>query len=124
MRAVNELAVGTAIAGRSSVSVTSRTTPMSANSISRIEDQVLQYLVSHPNAQDTLEGITTWWLPEAGVPHGASDVEAALAHLVSLSWIRRQLSTDSQAHYSVNPQRMEDIKIHLQLSAEGNTNED
>ena len=56
---------------------------------SPIERQILDYLASYPEAQDTLRGIVEWWLPKQKIVQATTDVEAALKALVA----KRQLST-------------------------------
>ena len=47
-----------------------------------LADDILRYLVEHPEAQDSAEGIADWWLTERRVRQGIAEVEAALARLV------------------------------------------
>ncbi len=47
-----------------------------------LADEILRYLVEHPEAQDTVEGIADWWLTERRVRQAIADVEAALGRLV------------------------------------------
>jgi hypothetical protein len=51
------------------------------------ERNVLRYLLAHPDAKDTVEGILEWWLPDAirGVPK--TEVTRALEDLLDKGWI-------------------------------------
>ena len=51
--------------------------------IERIAEDIQRYLLSHPNAADTLEGITKWWLTHQRYEEGKEIVQKALYHLVN-----------------------------------------
>jgi hypothetical protein len=53
----------------------------SDTSLSITAREVLAYLNEHPDAQDTLDGITQWWLLQ-GRSKNRVDVEKALGELV------------------------------------------
>ena len=61
-----------------------------------LEVQILAYLKEHPQASDTIEGISQWWLP--GVYHTKSlgEVRAALEHLVSTELICARIDSSGQ----------------------------
>src|SRR5262245_39788913 len=44
--------------------------------------EILAYLVHHPKAQDTFEGIVEWWLLERYIERQRAAVEAAMEELV------------------------------------------
>jgi Fe2+ or Zn2+ uptake regulation protein len=43
--------------------------------------QIMEYLQGHPDAEDTLEGITRWWLMARRVDHSVAEVRKALEKL-------------------------------------------
>jgi hypothetical protein len=45
--------------------------------------EILAYLVDHPEAQDTVEGIVAWWVLEQRLKRQTSRVKEALAELVA-----------------------------------------
>ena len=45
--------------------------------------QIMAYLVDHPNARDTLEGIVEWWLLEREIKFETARVKEALSNLVA-----------------------------------------
>jgi hypothetical protein len=49
--------------------------------VSEIAERIERYLTQRPEAADTAEGISTWWLPS---PLGADALPAVLAALVQL----------------------------------------
>ena len=48
-----------------------------------IGDEILAYLVDHPKARDTLEGIVEWWLLEREIKFETARVKEALSNLVA-----------------------------------------
>ena len=77
---------------------------------SQVGNEVLAYLVDHPNAQDTLEGIVEWWLLERTIKFQEAQVNKALAELVAKGLVIEQKGNDSKIHYRVNQSRFEEIK--------------
>jgi hypothetical protein len=47
-----------------------------------VDREVLSYLEAHPNAADTLEGITAWWLEQRRIRHGVEIVSGAIERLI------------------------------------------
>lgn len=60
-----------------------------ADSTARIAAAIADYLVRHPDAADSVEGIRRWWLLEALAGATAQTVQAALDHLVASGSVRR-----------------------------------
>lgn len=48
-----------------------------------LAERILLYLEAHPNACDTLDGITTWWLLRQRVIESRAAVRSALARLAA-----------------------------------------
>lgn len=46
-------------------------------------ERVLDYLRKHPDAADSLDGVTDWWLAQPGFPVAPEAVREALALLVA-----------------------------------------
>lgn len=70
---------------------------------------ILAYLVDHPDAQDSVEGIVRWWLLEQKVKFHTSKVEDALAELVSEGYLVMYDKIDAWATYRVNPDKLDEI---------------
>jgi Fe2+ or Zn2+ uptake regulation protein len=85
------------------------------NEVSRspIARAILQYLLSHPEAQDTLAGIVEWWLPEQKVKTQRATVKKILSQLVQEELLIERKGTDSQLHYRINSERLSKIKVLL-----------
>jgi hypothetical protein len=84
----------------------------SMNEVTRspIACAILGYLLSHPEAQDTLAGIVEWWLPERRVKTQTAAVKEVLSQLVDEQLIIERKGTDSQLHYRINTHRMNEIE--------------
>jgi hypothetical protein len=77
---------------------------------SQIGYQILTYLIEHPEAHDTLEGIVEWWLLERAIKFQTARVKEALSELVSKGLILEKKRSDSQTHYRINQARYKKIQ--------------
>jgi hypothetical protein len=71
--------------------------------VSEIEDiagKIRCYLLNHPNAADSLEGIVHWWLVRQHVEFSVEKVKMALDYLVSNDLISRSTTVGGQVVYS------------------------
>jgi hypothetical protein len=82
---------------------------------SKIGNEILAYLIEHPRAQDTLEGIVEWWLLEREIKFQEAQVKKALAELVSKGLVIEQRLNNSKIHYRVNQSRYQEIKKLIKL---------
>ena len=76
-----------------------------------ISEEILEYLRKHPEASDTLEGITEWWLLDQRIRYEMEKVKAAVYKLVSDGWIIQIKGKNSTKRYRLNPKKNE--RIHL-----------
>ena len=63
----------------------------------KIGAAVIQYLVEHPQAMDTAEGIADWWIRD-GESHDVEQVRRVLGRLADRGLIER-VGTGKYAHY-------------------------
>ena len=82
---------------------------------SQIGNEILAYMVDHPKAQDTLEGIVNWWLLERAIKFQEAQVKKALAELVAKGLVIEQKGNNSMIHYRVNQSKFEEIKKLVKL---------
>jgi hypothetical protein len=80
------------------------------NDGSKIGNEILAYLVDHPDARDTLEGIVEWWLLERQIKFQTARVKKALSELVVKGLILEHKGFDSQTHYRINQRKYEEIQ--------------
>lgn len=72
---------------------------------SRIAQEVLNYLARHPEAQDTLEGISEWWLLEEKIKRRTSEIREVVADLVRHGLLVEYAGRDARAHYRLKRPR-------------------
>lgn len=75
-----------------------------------IEIDILSYLLKHPDAQDTLEGIIQWWLLERYIRQKAALVSQALSELVNKGLIVESYHSSSPMRYQINKDNMQKIQ--------------
>jgi hypothetical protein len=68
----------------------------------QIACEILRYLIDNPKAEDTLEGIVTWWLMERTIKQQTLSVQGALAMLVGDGLLIAQTGGDSRTYYKIN----------------------
>jgi hypothetical protein len=61
--------------------------------------EILEYLGAHPGAEDTLEGISSWWLTEQGARTTVEEVSRALAKLVEQDRVTKRKAADGRIYY-------------------------
>lgn len=84
---------------------------------SQVAYEILAYLVKHPDAQDTLEGIMEWWLLEQQIEREVAKVKEALAELVAEGLILERKGRDSRSSYKINRHRLGEIRALLKEKA-------
>jgi len=67
--------------------------------IERISGEIHQYLLKHPNAADTVEGIARWWLVRQRYQDAMFVVQEALEYLVKRGLVVQSLNADKQCIY-------------------------
>jgi len=78
-----------------------------------IADEILAYLVEHPEAQDTVEGITEWWLLEQRIRYAVSEVDGVLHDLVVDDLLVKRQGADGRIYYGLNREKKREIRRHL-----------
>jgi hypothetical protein len=77
---------------------------------SEISHEILAYLVEHPEAQDTVEGIVEWWLLERQIKFQTAKVKEVLSELVAKGLIIEHKGLNSRTRYRVNRSKHGEIK--------------
>ena len=76
--------------------------PVSPKPRPALWQELVQYWVQHPEAQDTLEGIAEWWLLEHRIQQATADLKAALQGLVREGFVSEHLQPDGRVSYGLN----------------------
>jgi hypothetical protein len=74
-----------------------------------LAEEILQYLIDHPNAQDTLKGVVSWWLLKGTIKHQTALVKEVVDQLVADGLVIAQQGSDSQTLYKINRRRRRKI---------------
>lgn len=85
----------------------------SSGSHGNVTQQILSYLVEHPDAKDTVDGVIKWWLPEDSVDRGKKTVQEVLDSLVLRGWLTRRDATSSKTIYGMKKDQLEEIENFL-----------
>jgi hypothetical protein len=92
---------------------------MLAGDLSQLAREILAYLVEHPRAQDTLEGIMEWWLLERDLAEQAAKVRLVLEELVEQQLLEELAGLDRRVRYRLNAARSEEIMALMTDAATG-----
>ena len=84
--------------------------PVAESSVMR---QVLEYLVSHPDANDTMEGIRGFWLPHGGSRIGDTALRGVLESLVAHNWLTVRPMAARGSCYGLNKARLIEMRRFL-----------
>jgi hypothetical protein len=74
---------------------------MQEASVSEIAQAIAHYVGKNPEAQDTLEGIVQWWLPEVQNKPRTALIKEALNELIAEGLITAYKAKDAQILYRV-----------------------
>jgi len=85
---------------------------------SHISFEILDYLVEHPDAQDTADGIAQWWILERCVKRHAPLVNEAIEYLVEKGLIVGRKAKDSKIHYKINRRKAREVAELLKQSTQ------
>ena len=68
----------------------------------RLEMRILDYLQTHQQAGDTLEGIASWWLASERIDESVVRVKRSLDNLKSKGAVRERKLPDGKSLYALN----------------------
>jgi hypothetical protein len=72
--------------------------------------EILAYLTEHPHAQDTVEGIVTWWLLEQRIKRLTPQVTAALQQMVEENYVIPRTDRTGRVSYQINKKKLREIR--------------
>ncbi len=76
--------------------------------------EVLGYLLTHPDAEDTLEGIARWWLERGRIERTIAEVGESLEDLLARGLILERRERTKLACYRMNPTKRREIGRFLE----------
>jgi hypothetical protein len=71
----------------------------SADAVAQVSDAILRYLLLHPEAADSEDGIADWWMPAMALETNAADVAEALRTLHRRGLVERVTLPDGRVIY-------------------------
>jgi hypothetical protein len=77
------------------------------------EHLILNYLLKHPEARDTVKGIAKWWMLSERIDWTIERVDQALASLVGKELVLVSKYEGQEPIYRLNRQKLEEIKSRL-----------
>lgn len=78
-----------------------------------ISNSILAYLIEHPDARDTLEGILQWWLLHRSIKYQISRVQEVLNELVEKGYLIENIGNDSCISYQINKNKNKDFSADM-----------
>ena len=67
--------------------------------INKIASEIEQYLTTHPQAADDINGITQWWLLRQRLIEHTDNVKKALKLLISKGYVIEKINLDGSSLY-------------------------
>lgn len=87
--------------------------PITSPSLPNLATEILQYLLRHPSAEDTIEGIVHWWLVEQRLIQALSQVRTALSQLHHQGFVASRTLADGRVLYRLEPTRQQEAAATL-----------
>ncbi|HSS22533.1 MAG TPA: hypothetical protein VLL54_20850 [Pyrinomonadaceae bacterium] len=75
--------------------------------------EILRYVIAHPSAKDTVNGIEKWWLSKNLGGEGKRKIAESLNLLVVKGWLIARCSPQSETIYSLNENKLLEINAFL-----------
>jgi Fe2+ or Zn2+ uptake regulation protein len=73
--------------------------------LARLENAINEYLLQHPQAADTVEGVFQWWLTEFAISASREKISQALENLVQRGVVEKSELHDGSAIYALAPRK-------------------
>jgi hypothetical protein len=66
---------------------------------------ILNYMIEHPRATDTVEGIAQWWISRSRRERSIGEIQQALSYLISRGFITETRRKGMPPYYKFNLKR-------------------
>jgi hypothetical protein len=80
--------------------------------VATVAETIQRYLDAHPNAADSVEGITRWWLTRQRYEEAIKIVEQALERLVAEGKVAKTVTAEGTVLYSCAHLRLKHDSLH------------
>jgi hypothetical protein len=71
--------------------------------------KILRYLMDHPDAKDTLEGIVGWWMLQQDIERNVAHIKKTVDELTVKGLLVQRLGRDRRKYYQVNRKKLPEI---------------
>ena len=71
---------------------------------------ILGYLLKHPDAGDTLEGIASWWIARELIESETTRITKIIEALLNEGFLLKQVQEDKTTFYYLNKEKLPDIE--------------
>lgn len=78
-----------------------------------IERAILDYLIDHPHAQDTLSGIVDWWVMESYIKWSTEEARKVIDDLVGRGLLIEEEGVAGEPRFRLDQKRLEEIRKQL-----------
>jgi hypothetical protein len=75
--------------------------------------EILRYLAAHPDASDTIEGISQWWVPAPAADLSAAEIQRAVLLLVSRRVLIESRRRGLPPYYRLDADARNDIALWI-----------
>jgi hypothetical protein len=75
---------------------------------------ILRYLLKHPNAADTIEGILDWWVRRELAQMHQAEILSVVEGLTKRGLLIERSHGDSRQMYFLNKDKLDEIALFLQ----------
>jgi len=79
-------------------------------SVHDLQREILGYLMAHPGAADTREGITEWWMLERCIQRQLREVDDALHQLIGKGLVETIHMASSAPCFRLRPDRIDEVR--------------
>lgn len=76
---------------------------------------IVRYLVTHPDAKDSLEGVLHWWRSDTAKEPDAEQVRKVLHFMTSIGWLSARRTPGPQDIFSAAPGSLLEMQVFLTL---------
>lgn len=76
---------------------------------------IVRYLVGHPNARDSVEGMIQWWCRTDSPEPSYSDATEVLRFMTARKWLVARETSDQRLIYSASSDGMLSMQVFLTL---------
>lgn len=66
-----------------------------------VAKRIMNYLHKHPDARDTLEGITRWWLGFEKIDESVDSVSKVIEGLIKKGLVKKEELQGGKAYYKI-----------------------